>query len=524
MSTVPSQISKYMGSAVKLADIWGSIIYNVKDTRFAGGAKGDGITDDTAAIQAAINEVGKYGGIVYFPPGSYKVTSTIYIRKNNIVLQGSGPDSTTIFAVGDYGDTFVFEPSVGLPNILSVGVNNMRFYTASDTTNGAFIACSMVYQSFFSNLIITEKFGGVLIKGGANQFWDNIQITSDALWSAVKTTSYLLKLTKFLGTTTISPLPGEIFFNNMNLRGSSSKRYVQNAMVIEAGDGIWINNSHIGFVNSSCLQVKHGGDDYTIGGLEVSNTWFDFGQYGVAFVDVPTAFAFNGYNAFSNCLFVGHTVSGILCSDHGMMGLSFTGCHIGRTDSHAVQLLGGKNISFTGCHIFDTKNLAAGIQIAGTTSDISISDSKFYISNTGTYTMGNAIVMTDSVDYVNISGATFKNTTTSDISDGSTGKNKKVIGTISDKEILNVSASVGGDLFLPITYDIFKLTGANNVGSIATQTTVKGRRVTLIGTGVLSIFATNNIKLSATFNVTDLDTITLICDGTNWFEVSRSVN
>lgn len=41
------------------------------------GAKGDGVTDDTAAIQAAINIIG-IGGTIFFPAGVYKVTSTLF--------------------------------------------------------------------------------------------------------------------------------------------------------------------------------------------------------------------------------------------------------------------------------------------------------------------------------------------------------------------------------------------------------------------------------------------------------------
>ena len=39
------------------------------------GAKGDGTTDDTAAIQRAIDTAGRTGGELRFPPGTYRVSS-----------------------------------------------------------------------------------------------------------------------------------------------------------------------------------------------------------------------------------------------------------------------------------------------------------------------------------------------------------------------------------------------------------------------------------------------------------------
>lgn len=45
------------------------------------GATGDGVTDDTAAIQALFNSVGP-SDIVFFPHGAYVVTQTIKVPKN----------------------------------------------------------------------------------------------------------------------------------------------------------------------------------------------------------------------------------------------------------------------------------------------------------------------------------------------------------------------------------------------------------------------------------------------------------
>lgn len=66
------------------------LVVSVTDPRFAGGAKGDGSTDDTSAIQAAIDHVADSGadGVVTVPPGTFIFTSIT--NKTGVTLRGEG--------------------------------------------------------------------------------------------------------------------------------------------------------------------------------------------------------------------------------------------------------------------------------------------------------------------------------------------------------------------------------------------------------------------------------------------------
>lgn len=59
------------------------------------GAKGDGTTDDTIAIQAAIDSTMLNGGRVYFPDGNYVITKALHLYSGSVLI-GSSQNSTKI--------------------------------------------------------------------------------------------------------------------------------------------------------------------------------------------------------------------------------------------------------------------------------------------------------------------------------------------------------------------------------------------------------------------------------------------
>jgi Pectate lyase superfamily protein len=78
---------------------------NVKTTY---GAAGNGATDDTAAIQKALNSLSPTNPTIYFPPGTYLVTQTLTLTaQEDVNVIGADPSTTTIEWGGSSGGTML---------------------------------------------------------------------------------------------------------------------------------------------------------------------------------------------------------------------------------------------------------------------------------------------------------------------------------------------------------------------------------------------------------------------------------
>lgn len=76
-------------------------LINVKDSPY--NAKGDGVTDDTAAILAATTAATAAGQSVYFPAGTFRVTLTTFAAAVRTCWIGAGRGNTTLKLIGGTG-------------------------------------------------------------------------------------------------------------------------------------------------------------------------------------------------------------------------------------------------------------------------------------------------------------------------------------------------------------------------------------------------------------------------------------
>ena len=96
-------------------------------------------------------------------------------------------------------------------------------------------------------------------------------------------------------------------------------------------------------------------------------------------------------------------------------------------------------------------------------------------------------------------------------------------GTVNYKVGSDISSPAGGELDLGDgTY--FNITGTNNITSIAAADSTAGRMVVLKFAAILTFTDGGNLLTAGNLVTSADDTITLMCDGTNWYEMARSVN
>lgn len=131
-------------------------VYDV--TKF--GAKGNGETDDTNAIQAAIDAAGADGGgIVYLPAGTFNVDETLTVTDDHVAIIGAGK-GTVVRATFKDGDVIYAGGTEPVDGVRNLTVRDMEITASVEKTSGAALFCEHGQRVLVEN-VFAERQGAL---------------------------------------------------------------------------------------------------------------------------------------------------------------------------------------------------------------------------------------------------------------------------------------------------------------------------------------------------------------------------
>ena len=492
------------------------------------GADRNGVQDSSKGIKEAISYL-KFigGGILYFPQGVHRITSTIIVDAPGITLLGEGW-KTIITRSGDFGDTLLLSGDDTTGKVLSDSrISNLTFKSTGLTTFGAHVHLNGVDHLYMDKVYFNQGFIG---------------IQADALTAAYLSKIYMVFTNLFGGsivgrrymqfgsapTTYGHPSSGDVFIDNYNLRGNIANQVTEHGICINSADGIWFDNGHVG--NTTGANVYFNRTSPEILNLVYFDNFMSDASAGMGVY-------FDGSNPsvdikFSNFTIKGGGLStiGVSCSDTCVANyVQFNNGSISEFKYEGVKIPDGAS-SF---RMSEFNN----VQVHGNATDISISSSGYYLGDATTDLTisggcsgrnglnGGAGLQQHGIKFgpllapvnvrindVDLTG----NATTASISGGSAA-----IVTNCQLSSVGIPIPSADKLFLRPGEEYFYVSGVTTITTIAS--TYKGRKVELIFQNTLTVVNGGNLKLAGDFISSPNSVLVLRYDGTNWIELSRNI-
>lgn len=143
-------------------------VFNVKDF----GAKGDGVTDDTAAILDGMSQ----GFNLFFPDGKYMIEAPLPLGRKDQHIWGQSIGGTVLvpFGAGCHGFTEAGSDSACVIENMSIGDGT------PGTGSGLYFPTQLMYRSAFRNLLINMGADAVLLGSAFSALLDTVESSSVA--------------------------------------------------------------------------------------------------------------------------------------------------------------------------------------------------------------------------------------------------------------------------------------------------------------------------------------------------------
>jgi polygalacturonase len=226
------------------------------------GAVCDGVTDDTVAIQAAVNATGP--GVLELPTGACAISSTIHIT-SGMTLKGQGRQSSFIQMTSPTMNGFAVDSDNGV-SFLDLAI------FAPDATSGAMITFSGVTRANALSRFVNCSF----IKG-----YNQIVTTAAYIWIADGNYHYGYKNSAFIVQNTNDVDDGDSTISNSTFSGGDSNsvtiiqyssgglRVVNNKLL--GGAGAYKLNLAAGAITSDLIFVGNSVENQTAFALQFSS-------------------------------------------------------------------------------------------------------------------------------------------------------------------------------------------------------------------------------------------------------------
>lgn len=407
-------------------------IFNVRNY----GATGNGIVDDTPAVNAALDAAVAAGrGTVYFPAGKYLVTDTITITDDNIYIAGDGMYLSVIYRTGDFGNTleFIGDDATGTP-VSNIGVRDIGFQSNGLTTSGAHILFDGATRVQCDGIFMLQGFEGMRCRALTAAHIDNWYLVFTDNFGGTKTNRTYLICGE--NDAYSHPSCGDVFFDDINLRGNTAQISTDFGILITSADGLWFNGGHIASTGLANVAINHGTHSIAL-------VWFDTvmfdeaqGTYNVI-IQGADAGSLMAEIHFDTCSMkgIGVATNGVVISGDARC-IYFDTCVIMQHLQYGVLIntLAAQQIRFDNCTIAGNSAAGsggfAGVNIAAAnTGGIFIHGGKYggdgNYSGTGYQSYG--IQIAAGADNIIISDADLRGNVTGTVANASSGTGIKII-------------------------------------------------------------------------------------------------
>jgi hypothetical protein len=334
------------------------------------GAAGDGSTDDTVAIQAAITAAGAqpFGGTVYFPDGQYKVSSTLTVARAGVCLSGASRDSVQLVRSSAFGPLVAF--TTGTVSILDgVGINQMRLIdNGTNNASGTAILCDNVSRFTASDITIFGGTNGLVMKATSNAQISDIYMYMQNV-AAASTGRYGVQITNTAIAGAPTAFGSNIYLTNVAIYGGDNTgatySNLDDCLRVEAVDGLWVTGCYFGGAAVADFHVAHTNATYTCGDIFCVNNMMDICRGNGVLIDgtqLCQQMLFDGIVSCTNVgvagkdgIYIAGPIDRVVFRG-SIYGWKGAGLHFGTTAGIVCS-----NVNVSGMNI--TGNLGFGVQI-----------------------------------------------------------------------------------------------------------------------------------------------------------------